>query len=457
MKTLRPYQEAGVRRYDGCSGAFFSMQMRLGKTLTCIRWLESQIPTPRSKLVVAPKTVLIAWELELADEGLEFFSLIDQTLSDRRCVMAHPRPIYYLVNYETISRLDPKKDRDILCNFDAVILDESTKIKNPTSKATKFLLKCCSRIPYRVCLTGLPNPEGWADIWPQMAFANGGTWMGFDNFYEWRSVYLHQYGYDWTLSPKNEAIIKKKFNEDAYVMTRKQAGIRDEKIRQRRVGGLLPAQEKAYAHILEHWELPGESSSGVIKDTKYAMVVVSWLRRLTGGTLATNPLTFMDSWKFAELLSIVTEEMPNDQLVVWFAFNADLARSYKLLKENGVSCTWITGEVDQDQRRERVAGFNSGRYRVFLCQQACGQYGIDLGSADTAIYFSTHYSYELRAQSEERIYRVGKQNDNLIIDLVTEGTVDEDCLSSIKEKRTDASLLLSKYTVPGSAQFLGKR
>jgi hypothetical protein len=453
-RTLRDYQETGVQKYLQCDGAFFAMQMRLGKTLACIRWLKRSPSKPKTILVVAPKTVLLAWEDELEKEGLPQINLVQFTLKERKLVMQDPNEEgFYLCNYETISNLDVKtKEWKILANFDAVILDESICIKNPGSKATVNLLKAAPLIKMRSCLSGLVNPESWLEVWPQVAFANGGDWMGFDNFYKWREAYFQNFGFDWELSNKSRAAIQKAFHEDVHSVTRKQANIRDVKIRQKRIGHMPPEAKRIYDLVEAKWELPGEvntvDAEQIIDEdpdqAKFKLVVISWLRRIVGGVLPTKPIQIIPGWKCAELVHIAEEELPTDSIVVWFAFNAEIALAYAALIKAGVTCSWINGATSQEDRRERIHGFQSGKYRLMLVQQKCGQYGIDLSKADTAIYYSCDYSYNLRAQSEERIFKVGKPNDLLIIDFITADSIDEAVEETIKDKKSDAGLLLAR-------------
>jgi SNF2 family DNA or RNA helicase len=455
-RPLRDYQEAAIAKYINGDSAFFHMQMRLGKTLTCIRWLDRMAISPRKILIVAPKTVLIAWEIELAEEEKAFVNMTGYKLKDRHAYMDEPGEGYSLCNYETISSLNEKTGYRLLANFDAVVLDESICIKNPNAKATKILLKASPHISVRACLTGLANPESWLDVWPQIAFANGGNWMGFDNFYKWRDCFFQNFGFDWELPDFNSVKIKKAFHEDVYVMTRKQAGIRDVKIRQIRSGEMGHHERRIYDSIEAKWALPcspgeevndkdqAELAISDPEEAKYKLVVISWLRRVCGGVLPLKPITYIPTWKLDETIHIVTKELPGESVVVWFAYNAEISLVYAALKREGVRCSWITGSTSQEERRDRIKGFQDKKIQVILVQQKCGQYGIDLSAADTAIYYSCDYSYNLRAQSEERIFKVGKPNDLLIIDLITKDSVDETIAETIQGKKSDASLLLAR-------------
>jgi len=406
--------------------------MRLGKTVVCIRWLIAHPREPQLIAIIAPKTVLISWEIELAGEGHPHFSYTDGSIEKRRARLAAPEPGFHLLNYECVKKLSNE-----LSAFDAIVCDESVYIKNPSADVTKALLKLSKIVPIRACLSGLPNPESWEDVWSQTAFTKGGEWMGYSNFWDWRNHVFSQFGFDWLLSPKNMAKVKSAFHADAFVLTRKQAGIRDVKVRQRRQGTMPPATRAVYDRISKSWEHP----CGTLG--KHKMVVINWLRQLCGGLIDTAPCP----WKVDELVHILTKELPTEQIVVWFAYNQELTNVWHALKPHSINATWITGTTKQADRRERMLSFQRGERRVMLIQQACGQYGIDLSAADSAIYYSSTYRYGLRAQSEERIYQVGKTRDLLIIDFVTKDSVDEVVLESVANKKNDASFLMSKLNL----------
>jgi SNF2 family DNA or RNA helicase len=63
--------------------------------------------------------------------------------------------------------------------------------------------------------------------------------------------------------------------------------------------------------------------------------------------------------------------------------------------------------------------------RFFVGQPRTGGYGLTLTEASTVIYFSNNYDLEIRLQSEDRAHRIGQKNNVTYIDIVTEGTVDE--------------------------------
>ncbi|HAT66967.1 MAG TPA: hypothetical protein DCS66_20635, partial [Flavobacteriaceae bacterium] len=50
------------------------------------------------------------------------------------------------------------------------------------------------------------------------------------------------------------------------------------------------------------------------------------------------------------------------------------------------------------------------------------------------IYYSNTYDLEKRIQSEDRVHRIGQTNKVTYIDLISEGTVDEKIVQSLRSK-----------------------
>ena len=66
--------------------------------------------------------------------------------------------------------------------------------------------------------------------------------------------------------------------------------------------------------------------------------------------------------------------------------------------------------------------------------QTGGGRGITLTGASTMIFYSNSYDLELRVQAEDRIHRIGQEHSCTYVDLVSEGTVDEQILKNLLSK-----------------------
>ena len=414
--------------------AFF-MEMRLGKTLVAIRWAEQF--SFEKILVVCFLSVVPVWQEELACEGNSSAMLIG-SWKEKLQILNDQDVRWYLTNFEsTYVDNRPKKPRASMISqlpWDCVIIDESTGIRNPKAIRTKMCCKQFKHTPYRSILPGLPNPESQLDYFQQMAFLEGG-FMGCENYWEFRHKFFHQVAYDWVPNKGTISKIKKAVNENAFVLTRKQAGVGSRKIYEKRYVELPRKVRNEYRSLERNFCLG-------IEETKWTIVVKVWLARLAGGQ--PEDANFCSMHKFSEILYLLNSELKKEQCVIWFRFNLELIYLHNMLEAKGISNDFITGNVSPAERERTRKRFNKGKFRILLVQIKCGKFGIDCSAASVAIYYSNSFAYEERAQSEDRIISPTKKEPVLILDVLTTNTVDVDIYSALRDKKINAKTFNSK-------------
>jgi SNF2 family DNA or RNA helicase len=120
---------------------------------------------------------------------------------------------------------------------------------------------------------------------------------------------------------------------------------------------------------------------------------------------------------------------------------------YQILKRKGIFSSIIVGETAPQVRSTFISSFQSPickSPRILLVQMKCGKFGLDLSAASTAIYYSNGFSLEDRLQSEDRIVSPTKKDPLLFIDLLTQGTVDESILRTLKKKNITSRSFMEK-------------
>ena len=436
MRPLFPHQEEALTWATPRAQVALFMEMRLGKTAVAIRWVEQKKAWP--VLVVAPLTVLAAWERELLLEGIpreevvNFREMPKEGLGSAR---------WCLVNYEQV-RAKPVL---LYLRWQAIVLDESTRIRNPQAQTTKVLTKQTEHIPNRLILSGLPAPEGSMDYFSQMQFLLG-KFMGHYNFWSWRN-YFFQKGYtEWDWIPARGSLerIKTAVREHAVVMTRKQVGIGSPKIYETRTVEQTPGQSKIYRKVEKEFAL--QMPDGSEKLTNWVIVQLRWMARIAGGygvnERGEHIATYSEA-KTNELVALLQGDLKGERVVVWFRFNCEINRVSERLGTY-FSHGQITGETPPEQRKKLAQQFQAGQVQVLLCQVKCAKFGSDLSGASTAIYYSNSYDYEDRAQSEDRIIHPAKKEPLLYLDLVTKDTVDEDVVKALREKGVTAKMFMNR-------------
>lgn len=446
MRQLMTHQSEGVQ--FALDKRFFGlfMEMRLGKTLTYIRWAQLH-PDIRTVLVVAPISALNSWHRELEEEGEIVYPSYLEKGGEARLLSAvlpfshvpeiaeHAPREWVLLNYDAVRSLE----EPVWWNWDAVVLDESTKIKNPQAQITKLCIKGFRTCKYRTILSGLPNPESELDFISQFLFSHG-SFMHCKNYWQVRSKCFDQ---DWT----GKWILKKgmynqlhaEVHSNAFVRRRSECNVGSRKLYSRRIVEMpeKPTNVRKMYRDIERDFICGDMT------TQWAIVLQTWLARLAGGFSPENASLVFDS-KSAEILNLLTGELSGEPVVLWFRFNDELNYMSNLLKSRGFTVGNIYGDVDYSERDKVVRAFQSKQLQYVCCQMKCAKMGMDLSVADTAIYYSTGWSLEDRMQTEDRIIHPTKTTPQLIIDIVTQGTVDEDVVYALSDKSCNANTFLRR-------------
>ena len=435
MHKLRPYQRRAVKYLLAHKRGALFMEMRLGKTLCVLRALKACAPARARVLVVAPNAALGSWEQEAVSESLRFCYLTGTAQIRRRELeQGWTGGGLFLINKEGWRALPEIAGKA----WDAVVLDESTFIKNPKAKVTRFFLQHFSAIPRKWILTGTPCPESEADYWCQLAFLHGHA-FGFRSFWDFRarSMRPSYSGYGWVLKAGEADRMRRQVGRTCFVLRRKDVHLEKVRVKEQRVIEMPRKIRKAYAQMEEEFECKIDD---VEASTMWSGAKFAHLRQLCGGVL--NKQWVWDG-KLDELLHLLQGELSGEKVVVWCCFNLEVHHLCEAIQKKGIRVAALTGADKPDARRAVFGAFQkSTGPRVLVLQQAIAQMGVDLSASDTAIYYSSPVGQMARRQTEDRIVSVAKDSPLLYIDLVVDDSVDEDVLELLekKVKRGDLSL-----------------
>lgn len=428
------------------------MQMRLGKSAVAIRWARHH--KLERNLVVAPNDILEDWRDELIKEGVKYndIYILDGSRLTKLATAQEIDSGWVIVNYEALRVTQRKNSRTkdttgasiIELPWSGIILDESTAIRNPGSQTTKTFLKYAGHIPFRAILSGLPNPQSELDYFSQLAFLNG-DFMGFHNFWIFRQRMCMQdaMGWNWTPKPSVKEKIKQEVHKHAFILSRKDAGVGEHRVFEKRYVEMTPKQRKLYQQVEKDFAF-GDL------ETQWATVKTVWMARIAGGFSPKvdeqGVRELLCDAKGKALLNLAKTELAKEPVVVWFRFNDELRYVSELLTRAKIPHRTILGgqKNGRAQNHQYKADFQEGRVDWILIQIKMGKYGWDLSRSSTAIYYSMSYDFEEIAQSRDRIVNVAKHESLLNIYLVTRRTVDVEVVETAVEKDMTARLFNTK-------------
>jgi len=414
------------------------LEMRLGKTLLAIRWAETR-PAVRTVLAVCPRSVIASWRRELEAEGIAPVELTGNATERLRAATAgvESGTRWFVTNYEglTVRGRRTVTGRPLATPssiaklpWDCVILDESTRIRNPTAQVTKICLRHLTRAKYRVCMSGLPDPEGPQDFVTQMLFMFD-RFMGAETYWQWRSRWMQPTAFGWEPKEGTREAVHKEVQRRSYVLTRRDAGLANRKLRDRDVIAVPARVQKEHDSALEDFEAAGY-------ETKSALVKLLWASQIAGGCFD-DPSVQHDA-KIRRLTSRLLNDLRDEQVVVWYRFNDELIRTARYFDKKRISYGMVYGGQTPYDNDVELCRFQESRDRVILCQTRSIQYGVDLSAASVQVYFSNYLDCEIRAQSEDRLEHPEKQEPILVIDIIAENTIDEHIVELLREKMLGA-------------------
>ncbi len=414
------------------------MEMRLGKTLVAIRRINLYQPRHSRDglrvLVVAPNPALDSWEIELNKEGESDIVYLHGTKAQRKKILKQ-KCKWTLFNKEGHRALPEISEID----WDAVVLDESTFVKNAKTKVTKYFIKHFRECPHRWIMTGRVNPESDLEVHQQLTFLRGSA-FGFRNFWKFRAkCFTNADQYNWFPKPGIQGLIRRHIAETCFVQRREDVGMDVPKVYEHRMLELPSTLQRAYKQCEDLFILEWDQQE--IDRTAYKPVQQHYLRKICGGFIGDE---FVWDGKAKELHYLLTSELKSEPVVVFCDYVQEVKMLRDFLTKKKIKCDALWGDVKPADRRKIKRKFQEGRIQVVVCQPEVVKMGTDFSRADTVIFYSTPMSGETRIQAEDRILEVMKAGPLLVIDMMCKDTIEVDCFDLIRAKDTAATWTLKR-------------
>ncbi|HDZ77100.1 MAG TPA: DEAD/DEAH box helicase [Candidatus Omnitrophica bacterium] len=401
------------------------METGTGKTLCAIKLIEYwKVPA----MIVAPLSTLESvWIPEIAK-----WSKLNAVILWHNLKAFYSNDPYdiYLINYEQFKKLS--KETDISKKVKCIIIDESSKLKNPKSQITKTILDCREKIPHRICLTGTPAPNNLLEYFGQMTFINPDC-LGTDNFYRFRNTFFFSTGYGGyqyrPMKGAKEAIIQN-VSKQAFSIRKKDCFDLPDRIYETRNIYMDKVQEAAYEEMKKEniLEFGDHVALGVNELAK-----IMKLRQITSGfVISTQGATVLISDAKIKVLKELLEEIPEDkQVIIWCNFHFEIERLKDEFKDDART---LYGAMPQKAKQQAIVDFQAKKYRILLAHPLSGGIGLNLQQCSYIIWYSLSYSSEQHSQANDRIYRKGQENKCTYFYLITKDSIDELIYKALTQK-----------------------
>lgn len=372
-----------------------------------------------------------------------------------------------------IDALIMKRNEEILTRFlethrAMIIVDESTRIKNPSAKRTKAAIRLAKKAKYRRILTGSPILNSPLDLYSQCDFLSPAVTntrariyqdnpLGFSNFYSFRARYAIMkkatFGgitREFPVAYKSLDELGERLKGFSSRITKEECLDLPDKIYLTREVPLSDDQRKYYNEMAKKSRVLLEGLDHE-EDPIYAKIALTQLLKLhqiSTGFISTDDghVVKIDSNRSKELLALVDElDLNSGKVIVWSNFVSAIEEVIEVLSEKfgPESVVHFYGATSDEDREKAKVEFQDPKSPVkfFVGNPSSAGMGITLTQATTVIYYSNSFSLEHRLQSEDRAHRVGQTKNVTYIDFVST-PLDRDVIDALKNKKNISDVVI---------------
>ncbi len=358
----------------------------LGKTRMQVEWARHAAET---SLILAP--------LSVARQTVRESAKIDVDVRYVRDGWSVTGPGVWITNYEMIEHFDPGA-------FGAVVLDESSILKNVAGKTRERLTAQFRTVPYRLCCTATPAPNDVAEL------CNHAEFLGVLPRSEMLAAFFIHDDDGWRMKGHAADAMYRFIAEWAVALRRpSDLGYPDDDYA---LPPLSIIGETVRADISSDGQLFATDLGGV------------------GGRARVRRETLDARVKRAA-------ELADDdrQWIVWCAMNAEAHAAEELI----FGAVNVEGSWTPEEKATALEAFQDGGIRVLVTKPSIAGFGMNFQNCSRMAFLGLSDSYEQYYQSIRRCWRYGQTQPVTAHVIVSE--IEQQIVANVRAKEEQASAL----------------
>jgi SNF2 family DNA or RNA helicase len=399
----------------------------LGKTTTTLTIIAEQLKG--RTLIVAPKRVAeTVWDTETKKwEHLQHLTVAKcmGTPAQRLSALSKSTDIL-IINLENLVWLLDQPN----AKFQNLVIDESSRFKDPSTKRFKALKKHLKGFQRRLILTGTPTPQGMADLWSQVGILDLGQRLETsltrfrDKYMEPDQVNRHtRVVYSWRLKSTMGVYIEQKINDICFSLKAEDYLTLPKLTNLYHKIDINPAERKQYDTLKK--DMVANIGTETITAPTAAALAGKLLQFTSGAVYAED-----GSWQEVhrsklEYLESIMEESSAPTLV-FYHFKHSLQR----IQEQFPHAVVLSDD--------NIPAWREGKIRMLLAHPQSGGIGLNLqcnvGDTAQTVWYDLPWSSENYIQANARIYRQGQEKPVIIHHLTVSNSIDEQVVKVLDGK-----------------------
>lgn len=370
----------------------------LGKTFMQLEW--ARLVTDGRVLIVAPLSVARQTQREASKIGIDVsYIRSDNDTTDRISI----------TNYEMLHAIDAS-------NFDAVVLDESSILKNYVGKTRTQIIDQFDTTPFRLACTATPAPNDVAEL------TNHAEFLGVMSRQDMLGAYFT------TNMDKNDGGGYRVKGHAKHPMFQWMAG-----------WGVAVRKPSDLGFANDGYDLPELRIHPEIVDVEIVPEGQLFATELggVGGRAAVRRSTMDKRVKRAVDLS-----NRDGQWIMWAGLN-DEAETLAAMIPGSVN---VEGSWNPERKAEALEAFQDGRIRVLITKPSIAGFGMNFQNAHQMAFVGMGDSYEAYYQSIRRCWRFG-QTSHVDVHIILSELEQQIAVNVMRKERvaSEATELLVKY------------
>lgn len=419
---LRNYQENAADFLYARNRAMILASVGAGKTAIAMTAMQDMVQDGHVKrwLVLAPKRVAKeVWPVERAKWMPEMTMAVSLGTPANRLRALQSDATVVVTNYDNIQTIH----ESLMAQFDGIVFDELTRLKNPSGKRFKALEKKIQHIDIRWGLTGSFTSNGLEDVFGQCKI------ISHDILGKTKGPFMNQYF----------LCINREYNQWVPINTSYEK---------------VMSRVKPYTYLLDNAEYRDKLPPLNIVEVNVEMDLEPYheMKKEMVLGLEGKEITAVSAGALSQKLRQLSSGFAYDEEknAVWFSSHK-FDRLDEILEENQHVPTLVfynfVEELDELKRRYPyvetldtpgvVDAFNEGSVQLLAAHPASAGHGLNLqGTAHHMVFLSLPWSLELYEQAIGRLHRGGQRHSVWVYLLLTVGTIDQRVVRALRDKRS---------------------
>ncbi|MEV2911119.1 DEAD/DEAH box helicase, partial [Paenibacillus larvae] len=344
----------------------------------------------------------------------------------------------YVINRENVEWLVSELGNS--WDFDTVVIDEVSSFKNHQSKRFRALRRVRPRINRVIGLTGTPAPNSLMDLWAPIYLLDQGerlgkTITGFRDRYFIPGERSGHIVYKWHEKKEAEQRIYEAIKDIAVSMKAEDWLKLPERI-DRTVPIRLSEKVAQLYKKLEKELLLEFIDADVVATT--AAALSNKLLQMASGAVYDEERGVKEIHEAKlDALEDILEASQGKPVMVFYNYKHSLERIQQRFPQARTLRKGKEGVQD-------ITDWNTNKIPLLLLHPKSAGHGLNLqeSNCQTVIWFDQIWSLEEFQQANARVYRQGQTRKIVVMQLVAEGTMDEEVVEAIDKKATGQEELM---------------